>query len=303
MHSQSILVFEAPRKRACSERALVLQAMGLPYAITGDGNGWHLWVPEVHAGVALAELRSYEEENRFMRNRPAPPPSFPVALAPLFAYLIVLSLFYAVGRDGLFGINFYRAGLMDSGLVLKGEIWRLATALTLHGDIGHLAANLFFGGLFVALLTQSLGSGLAWAGTLVSGVLGNLVTTWISGDGHRAIGASTAVFGTLGLFTVYEWVRRRKLRLTLAPSQRFRAIAPLLGGSVLLGFLGTGGGGAGERVDVLSHLTGFCCGAALGALAAWRSWPVGITPAVQRRAQIGVLVVLAVAWIAAAWAA
>jgi hypothetical protein len=79
---------------------------------------------------------------------------------------------------------------------------------------------------------------------------------------HSSIGASTAVFATLGLLAAYAWRRRA------ADGGRWAyRWAPLVAGVILLGFTGAGG----ERTDVLAHLTGFVMGAVAGAgHAAWR---------------------------------
>ncbi len=296
MVSTPITVFQARRKRDCADRALVLRAVGIPFGFQDLGDSWILVVPDEFAQAALTELRSYEEENTSFNHRPPPPKILSVGKPGLIAYALIICAMLPVGLHGLFGQNFWLAGRMDSTLVASGEWWRAVTSLTLHADVGHLAANLFFGLLFGALTSQALGSGLTWSATLLSGILGNLLTTLVHGPEHLAVGASTAVFGTLGLFTVYEWARRNKIKEQYPRSYRYRPIATLLAGAVLLGFLGMGGGDENGRVDVLSHLTGFVSGAVLGALFAWLRWPIGWTSNHQRMAGVGSLLVIVVAW-------
>lgn len=300
----AITVFQARTKRACADRALVLRAVGIPFAIQNLGDSWTLVVPEEFGGQALAELRSYEEENVGFNDKPPPPKLYTVGKPGLWTYAIMICAFFPAGYYGMFGMNFWEAGKMSSSLVLEGEFWRPMTSLTLHADVGHLAANLFFGLLFGALTSQALGLGLTWSATLLSGVIGNLLTTAIEGPGHNAIGASTAVFGTLGLFTAYEWARRKQVRDAYPRSYRYRPVATLLAGAVLLGFLGMGGGEEnGGRVDVLSHLTGFVSGAGLGVLFAWLRWPVGWTRKHQFIAGVSSTVLVLLAWFIALSAA
>jgi rhomboid protease GluP len=295
----SITVFQAHTKRACADRALVLRSVGIPFGFQNLDDSWTLIVPEVHATAALEELRSYEEENVSFNDRPPPPQVFSPGNPGLLAYTLIICALFPAGLYGLFGHNFWQAGRMDSTLVANGEWWRVVTSLTLHADVGHIAANLFFGLLFGALTSQALGSGLTWAATLLSGVIGNLLTTWIQGPGHLAVGASTAVFGTLGLFTVYEWARRNRIKEQYPRSYRYRPIATLLAGAVLLGFLGMGGGEDNSRVDVLSHLTGFVSGSILGVLFAWLRWPIGWTSRHQLIAGVSTTALIAAAWAAA----
>ncbi|MCO6437934.1 MAG: rhomboid family intramembrane serine protease [Phycisphaerae bacterium] len=141
--------------------------------------------------------------------------------------------------------------------IRHGEVWRTITALTLHADGLHLVSNLLFGGLFGLFAGQILGSGVAWLSILLAGGAGNLLNAWIREPQHTSIGASTAVFATLGMVAALSWSRRM-------PGRRswMLRLAPLIGAAVLLSFLGTGG----ERTDVLAHVTGFTSGAALGAI-------------------------------------
>ena len=300
MESGPTIVFQSRRRRDCAERALVLQAANIPHGMQEDPVGWSLWVQPALAEAALGELRQYEAERRTERLQPVAGPKVQsLGREGVAVYVLVLALFYPAGQVGLFGLNFWDAGRMDSQAVLHGEWWRPITALFLHADLGHLVANVFFGALFATLTSHLLGSGLTWASTLAAGALGNTLTTLIHGPGHLAIGASTAVFGTLGIFTFFEWVRRRRLRQRMTQTQKLRIVAPLFGGAVLLGWLGMGGGEAESRVDVLSHVTGFVAGSALGALMAWRDWPARLPRRAQAVAAGLTLLVSAVAWLAA----
>jgi membrane associated rhomboid family serine protease len=120
---------------------------------------------------------------------------------------------------------------------------------------------------------HSLGWGLAWSGLLLAGALGNVLTAFIRAPDHTSIGASTAVFATVGILAAYNWSRRR------AHINRW---APLGGGVALLAFLGM----QGERTDILAHITGFGAGCLFGLafgmletralLAAWHKHTLGL---------------------------
>lgn len=155
------------------------------------------------------------------------------------------------------------SGRMDASLVVGGgQVWRTATALTLHADVVHLASNCVAGIGFALLVCRLFGAGLGWLLVLLAGIAGNFMTAALYyPDPHLAIGASTAVFGALGILTasgIWMSVRQREVQLSLP-----QWMLPLVGGFVLLGLLGVGDG----PIDVLGHLNGFLCGAVLGLLA------------------------------------
>ncbi|CAN5177528.1 hypothetical protein BH23VER1_BH23VER1_30680 [soil metagenome] len=117
------------------------------------------------------------------------------------------------------------------------------------------------------LVARSLGPLVGWGLILLSGVLGNLATSWSHyPEPYGSVGASTAVFGGLGVlvgYGVYLAIR--------APSRALWAsiIAPIGGGVALLGWFGAGGGIEDGTTDVLAHLFGFIAGILLGSVAAW----------------------------------
>ena len=129
------------------------------------------------------------------------------------------------------------------------------TALGLHADIGHLASNLAFGSGLGLLLTQLLGTGLAWLAILLAGAFGNALCALLQPATHAAVGASTAVFGALGILAALAWKRQVAIwRL------RLRRWLPFAAGLMLLAYLGVGG----ERTDVVGHFAGFVAGTVLG---------------------------------------
>lgn len=253
-------VLRGRSKKAIGEAALVLQAAGIHHAIEANGYGARILVTSLDGERALHELSDYTKENAGWP--PAKPPmprlqSNGVAGSMVFAALISV-MFWMESRQG-YGLDWLGVGGMEASLVRKGEWWRTVTALTLHVDLSHLVSNLVFGALFAALCAQSLGTGLTWMGTLLAGAGGNALESFLVEPGHRAIGASTAIFGTLGLMTAAEWARRGQNRMPWV-----RRVAPLFGGAVVFGWFGAGDGSG--RVDVLAHATGFFVGGLIGVL-------------------------------------
>ena len=164
---------------------------------------------------------------------------------------------HAASNGGWFDADWWSTGSAQAGLIRHGEWWRVFTALGLHADAGHLIANLALGSVFAVLLSERLGTGLSWLAILLAGAAGNALNAWIQPDGHTSIGASTAVFGALGLLAALSW--RQGAARGMGGLRRW---LPLAAGLMLLSFLGVGG----ERTDVIAHVLGFAVGVTFGAL-------------------------------------
>lgn len=242
-------------RRAAGEYALVLVAAGIDCQMASRGWGVALLVAPWHAERAHQELAAYAEDNR---PDPAPPiHRHPVgdALTGVLAYWCAMVAIYAAAAHNAFGLDWLAAGDGQAGLTVSGQWWRVVTALGLHGDLGHIASNLVAGSLFGFFLAEILGSGPAWLMILLSGAAGNAINSLIQPASHTSIGASTAIFGAVGLVAVLALrYRQRHWRRGL------RRWAPIAAGIMLLAFLGT----EGERIDIGAHVAGFVAGCAFG---------------------------------------
>jgi membrane associated rhomboid family serine protease len=156
-------------------------------------------------------------------------------------------------------MSWFERGSADVHKILNGELWRTVTALTLHADVAHVLSNAIAVALFLGLVSSLLGTGLGGALILLSGAVGNLANAFLHGPPHVAAGASTLVFGAIGILGGLGVVMRRRRTLS-----RRRAWLPIGAALALLGMLGSGG----ERVDVWAHLLGLIVGGVLGVLIA-----------------------------------
>ncbi len=157
-----------------------------------------------------------------------------------------------------------RGASSSIGLIGEGEWWRPFTALFLHGDAAHLIGNLLSGLFFGTLVARSIGAWRAWGFILVCGTIGNVLTsalTWP--ESFTSIGASTAVFGALGILAGFGFAATLRQRISLPWA---RTAAPVMAGIILLGWLG--GGAEGGNTDVLGHVFGFSSGLVAGCLIA-----------------------------------
>ncbi|MCP3919114.1 MAG: rhomboid family intramembrane serine protease [bacterium] len=282
-------IFHARVRKPCSERQLVLQALGIPSEILQVAGGFSLTVAQAQAQRATSELELYREENIDWPPPKIDAPMLSRGVAGAVVYAILLIVLYPIGTSGLAGRNWWEAGKLVAARVESGEWWRAWTALTLHGSLPHIAGNVVFGVMFGVLAAHSLGVGLTWLGTVLAGGFGNIVNARIQDGAHTSIGASTAVFGALGLLVTYEWVRRERLH-----QSPMRRLAPILAGCVLLGFLGMGS--PGSNTDVMAHVTGFGAGHVLGFVTGKLQLPDRLPVNAQYALAALALAIIGVAW-------
>jgi len=273
---------------------LVLHARAIPCRLERAGLGRRLLVPPDRMEEALRELRLFEEENRDW-----PPP--PTAPAPLventlvtLSVLLLVATFHNITLlkhpiPGLGPVDWVGIGGAAAGEIRDGQWWRTVTALTLHSGPVHLLGNLLIGGVFIVLLCRELGSGLAWCLLLLSGILGNLANAMFQPAYHNSIGASTLVFGAVGILGALRLGR---------PGRRWRRrwLLPAAAALSLLAMLGT----EGENTDLGAHLFGFVFGALLGLAAGYLTDRFGYP---GRRGRAFLVLVAAMTPVAAWWAA
>mgnify|MGYP001812427870 FL=1 len=283
------VVYESTNRQNCSDRALVLAAVHIPYQLVDDGMSCVLVVPAEYSARAVEELRLYEDENPPVRPKPRKRIVYQDALPGVIGYVFVVCAVAWLAGYSFFGSNWFVAGRVDGTLIRDGEWWRTITALTLHSGVRHLLGNLVFGVFFGIFAGRLLGSGVAWLAVLLAAALGNTANTLLLDSTHRSIGASTAVFATLGILAGYVW--RGQLMAQDRWSTRY---GPIIGGLALLMFTGTGD----ENTDIGAHLLGFVCGFATGMLLT----VIGKMPAppkIQQAAGGIALGLIAISWLIA----
>jgi membrane associated rhomboid family serine protease len=193
---------------------------------------------------------------------------------------------YAIS-NGLVRLDAFDTGDMDAARVQSGQWWRAWTALTLHLDGPHLAANLGAGVWFGYLAARQIGSGTAWFLIVAGAAIANLLEGLLGPSTHRSVGASTAVFTALGMMSAHSWRERFQL-----PQRWARRWGPLVAGVILLGWLGS----SGEGTDVVAHLAGVGVGVLLGATAALKMPRRLLNGVPQWLAGLAAIASIAVAW-------
>ena len=242
------------------EWSLVLLSQGIESALRQDAESgrWFLEMDAAEFGAACRHLRWYVLENRQRRWQS------PVAWAgEIFDWRV---WFWAVFMAVMFWLQWVlpvdlsRAGRVDGAAVAQGEIWRLFTATTLHGDEAHLLANLASGVLLLGLAMGAWGPGAALLTSGLAGAAGNALTLLVHGPAHLSLGASGVVMGALGLLAAQSVAEAH------APLHR-RWLTRGLAGALLLTVLV----GLNPASDVVAHLGGLGAGLVLGlGLLAWQ---------------------------------
>ncbi len=251
-------MFESSSRRACSDRALVLHALGIPYEILSTEQRTLLVVQAEFVEKAKFELWQYDEENRKPKPRnEAMTLVYQNSIPGVAIYVAIICLVAWFAGEAMFNRDWFAAGRVDGELIRNGEWWRTITALTLHSGVRHLAGNIVFGILFGLMAGRLLGSGVAWLGVVVASSAANFLNTSLLESTHRAIGASTAVFAALGLVAGFVW----RARLMAQDRWPFR-LGPIVGGIALLAYTGTGD----ANTDIGAHLAGFVCGFLAGVI-------------------------------------
>jgi membrane associated rhomboid family serine protease len=289
-----VAVYESAQ--GAHEAGLAILAMGHAY--------WLLPYEDTYIiCVAVGKLSEVRHELEVMerlghRSKPGgrrtPYEELPVSAWSFVLYALLLIACFAAQSF----LPILTAGRVDATMMVDGgEWWRALTALTLHGDVVHLVSNLVAGIGFASLVARFFGAGAAWLLILISGAAGNALNAWVHyPEAHLSIGASTAVFGALGLITgVGLWIAM------MQPAERWtmpRWLLPAFGGLTLLGLLGIGDGLNGQ-IDVAAHFSGFLCGGGLGFLCAARQAAFVRMDRFGRWVGLLALALVGVAWVLA----
>ncbi len=252
-----------PTLEKAHEHALVVLAMRQPCCVTDaePDDGYALHAEPESASNVSKELADYDSE----QIKPATVLTgeheafrFSAGWGIYGIWMMALIVVYFWQGENPSLVN--RAASSSTAFIGRGEWWRPFTSLFLHADLPHLVGNLLSGMLFGTLVSRCLGAWRGWALILISGTAGNAITSAVTfPQSFESIGASTAVFGALGILSGLGFLSmlRNRFRLPWA-----RITAPLVAGVVLLGWLG--GGSPGSNTDVLGHVFGFGSGLTAG---------------------------------------
>jgi membrane associated rhomboid family serine protease len=248
-----LTAIRARSRRQAMDWSLVLASQGIEAVIEhhAEDDSWSLWIGVDEYARASQAIRLYRLENRHWGWREQ------LAGADLsfhwgvLVWCWVMILLFWISE----GSAIRSAGVMHDRVAASEQWWRLVTAVTLHSDVGHLAANVSSGFVLLGLAMGRYGPGKALLGALMAGAFGNLLGLWLHRPPYQGLGASGMVMGALGLLAAQLFFLVRHGRSAWRP-----VVGGLMSGFLLFVLLGMN-----PASDVIAHAGGFVSGAILGA--------------------------------------
>ncbi len=235
------------------EWALVLSASSIPHQIEQEGGEWVIYADKFDLARSEKVLLQYEKENLGWSSKLTVKQLYKRTFSGLVIAFLLLVFYWFIKSDNTWPV-WFRIANASAEHIMRGELWRAVTALFIHADNLHIISNVISCLIFCSVVCRLYGYGLGWFLILLSGISGNLLTAFFYRTGHYSIGASTAIFGAVGLIGVWRFTYWRK-----HPFSRKRAWLYLVVVLVLLGILG-----AGKNTDILAHLFGGIAGCVVG---------------------------------------
>jgi len=287
---QGAAVRVTPERERADEWAVVLAATGIPHRLRRRPDGWALIVASFDARAALDALDGYDREKQDERADTVADVVTPVGGATVLGAavaLVLIGFFVVTGSRTGHSVWFAR-GSAATDRIVAGEWWRTVTALTLHADASHLLGNAAASVVLVGAVSRELGPGLGLWLVLLAGAGGNALTAVAHSAHHASVGASTAIFGAIGILATTRVVARG--RGGRAARKPWVVLAACL---ALLALLGTS-----PDADILAHLFGLLVGGVLG-LAAGFALPRAPGLPVQWMLALAVLGALVASWFCA----
>ncbi|MGC8989325.1 MAG: rhomboid family intramembrane serine protease [Verrucomicrobiia bacterium] len=234
--------------------SLMLLSQGIESTIEhrDDDNTWWLLVAPDQLQRARSLIRVYRAENLgwgWRQNVGWTGPVFHWG-GLLWCWVLILFHWLAEALDGRLG----EIGAMSSIAFGQGEWYRLFTAVSLHADLAHLAANASTGLIVFGLAMARYGAGTSLLAAFIAGAAGNLAGWFLHASPYRGLGASGMVMGGLGMLAVQSaFVLRRN------PKALRQVSAGLIGGFLLFVLVGLN-----PASDVVAHAGGFVAGLLFG---------------------------------------
>ena len=232
---------------------LILSSSGIAHHTNRVHGRWELWVETSKFEYASDTIEKYLLENREKHSAAKnDEPVYHKNLSGIWAGIILLIFHIAItkGCDSRMVIQEYGSSAHH---ILHGEFYRCVTSLMIHSDALHIISNMAGIALFGSAVCSIMGLGVGWFMILTAGIAGNLLNAVLYGSSHLSIGASTAIFGAIGIIASCQSIKK------MLAGQRIKALLPFGGGVALLGLLGSS-----PHSDLTAHLFGFLAGAVLG---------------------------------------
>jgi membrane associated rhomboid family serine protease len=157
-----------------------------------------------HATVTLARPTPTQTVRRARRKVLGHEAPATLALIAINVVVFLLTVFQGRGLMDPGGKIFHDSTLVGV-LVESGDWWRLASSMFLHGNLIHLAFNMFALLTLGMIVEQALGTGRFLLVYFASGLAGAAGALFLSSPFTEIVGASGAIFGIMGSLLILEW--------------------------------------------------------------------------------------------------
>ncbi len=245
-----------PSTTKAEEWSLVLASQDINYTLLHDESEkqWYLVVNETDVSRASQTIDQYERENHgWTLCQRLPWSDLLFHWGSLF-WVVSIFLFHIFTTQVV--IRGHELGMMNSTAVSRGQWWRMVTAVTLHADAAHLAANAGIGFVLLGFAMARFGAGWALLMAFLAGVAGNALGFALYPLTHNGLGASGMVMGALGMVAVQ----------TIGVLRQNGRIRRLLFSGVIVGIFMFILLGTDPQSDIVAHAGGFLGGILLGGL-------------------------------------
>ena len=179
-----------------------------------------------------------------------------------YALMAVNALIFLVGfLSPPLELELFLAGALIPRLVVgDGEVYRLLSAMFLHGSLGHVFFNVYAMYIFGRSVEPIFGRVRYLLVYLLGGLSGSVASLSLGGLEGASVGASGAVFA---IFAAYGWHLYQHRRLYPNVKARLQHMLFLVAVNLAIGFF------PGSRIDNWGHIGGMLS----GLLLAWRIGP------------------------------
>jgi membrane associated rhomboid family serine protease len=145
-------------------------------------------------------------------------------------------------------------GAKENNLIIQGQYWRFVTPIFLHANLLHIALNmlnLVVLGIFLERLVGHLRFLLIY---FVTGIV-SIVASFYFMTQEISVGASGAIFGLVGAYSIFVFIHRRAFRNGGIPALLWLIV--VIVGNLSIGFFV-------PNVDNYAHVGGLLTGCLLG---------------------------------------
>lgn len=173
----------------------------------------------------------------------------PLTLSVIIVNILVFIIVFLNG--GINNLNLLRFGALFPYLVFEhGQVWRIFTAMFLHGNFPHLFMNMFSLYILGRIIERFLNKSAFITIFMVSGITASLFSLYLSRT--LSVGASGAIFGMSGAIAVMAKMSRKTL-----DGLHFNTLLIFITINLLSGFMM-------DNVDNWGHIGGLAGGIIAG---------------------------------------